>query len=147
MNLWTSSEANTQESPSKFLLCVRLCMFSPVSEFWAQGEVVRKEVLLWWDGPLQPEERVVLHTGLPQVFTGPIVHHVETQQRFPALILFKRRRQHSLSHSLTPTFCMWQGQFIATVTQVKMHSERCFLKDFKKVSKMNLNWMLSKIII
>ena len=47
-----------------------------------------KEVLLWWDGPLQPEEGVVLHAGFPQVFTSPIVHHVETQQRFPRLVLF-----------------------------------------------------------
>lgn len=68
-------------------------LFSPVSEFRAQGEVVSKEVLLWWDGPLQPEECVMLHTGLPQVFTGSIVHHVETQQCFPGLTLFKGRRQ------------------------------------------------------
>ncbi len=46
-----------------------------------------EEVLLWWDGPLQPEEGVVLHTGLPQVFTGSVVHHVETQQRLPGLSL------------------------------------------------------------
>lgn len=52
-----------------------------------------KEVLLWWDGPLQPEEGVVLHTGLPQVFTCPIVHHVETQQRLPGLSLCAGRRK------------------------------------------------------
>lgn len=46
-----------------------------------------KEVLLGWDGSLQSEECVVLHAGLPQVFTGPVVHHVETQQCFPAFVL------------------------------------------------------------
>lgn len=48
-----------------------------------------KEVLLGRDGSLQPEERVVLHAGLPQVLTGPVVHHVETQQCFPAFVLIK----------------------------------------------------------
>lgn len=69
-------------------VCVCFLLFSPVSEFWAQGEVVSKEVLLWWDGPLQPEEGVVFHAGFPQVFTSPIVYHVETQQRFPRFVLF-----------------------------------------------------------
>lgn len=62
--------------PGSVYVCILL--FLPVSELRAQGEVVSKEVLLWWDWPLQPEEGVVLHTGLPQVFTGPVVHHVET---------------------------------------------------------------------
>lgn len=48
-----------------------------------------KEVLLGWDGSLQPEECVVLHTGLPQVLTGPVVDHVEAQQCFPAFVLVK----------------------------------------------------------
>lgn len=60
---------------------------SPVSELGAQGEVVSKEVLLRGDGPLQPKEGVVLHASLPQVLTGPIVHHVETQKCLPGLIL------------------------------------------------------------
>ena len=81
---------------STFLLkseCV--LYFLPVSELRAQSEVVREEVLLWRDGSIQPEEGVVLHTRLPQVFTGPVVHHVETQQRFPALRLCAGRgREH-----------------------------------------------------
>lgn len=71
--------------PPGGLMCV--LFFLPVSELWAQCEVMSKEVLLRWDGPLQPEEGVVLHAGLPQVLTGPIVHHVETQQRLPSLSL------------------------------------------------------------
>lgn len=53
---------------------------------------MREEVLLRWDGLLQSEEGVVLHAGLPQVLTGPIVDHVETQQRLPSLILCARRK-------------------------------------------------------
>lgn len=87
--------------------CVHVLLFSPVSEFWAQSEVVSEEVLLWWDGPLQPEEGVVLHAGLPQVFTGPIVHHVETQQRFPGLSLFTGRRKQLVGHWITLSFSMW----------------------------------------
>lgn len=49
---------------------------------------MREEVLLWWDRPLQSEEGVVLHAGLPQVFAGSIVDHVETQQRLPRLCLY-----------------------------------------------------------
>lgn len=82
-------------------MCVPVCalLFSPVSEFWAQGEVVSKEVLLRRDGSLQPEERMVLHTGLPQVFADPVVHHVETQQCVPGLPLFTGRRGQVKTHS------------------------------------------------
>lgn len=58
-----------------------------------------EEVLLRWDGPLQPEERVVLHAGLPQVLTGPVVHHVKAQQSLPALILLARWRTKQLCES------------------------------------------------
>lgn len=64
-----------------------MLLLLPVSELWAQGEVVSKEVLLWGDGALQPEEGVVLHAGFPQVLTSPVVDHVETQQRLPSLHL------------------------------------------------------------
>lgn len=46
-----------------------------------------EEVLLGGDGLLQPEEGVVLHAGLPQVLAGPVVHHVEAQQRLSGLRL------------------------------------------------------------
>lgn len=46
-----------------------------------------EEVFLWRDGPLQPEKGVVLHAGLPQVLTGPVVDHVEAQQRLSTLRL------------------------------------------------------------
>ena len=64
----------------------------PVAELGAQGEVVGEEVLLRRDGPVQTEEGVVLHTGLPQVLTGPVVDHVKTQQRLPCLVLGERQR-------------------------------------------------------
>lgn len=71
-----------------------------------------EEVLLWWDGPLQPEEGVVLHAGLPQVFTGPVVHHVETQQRLPGLSLCAgRRRQQLVGHWIT----VWHSACRVTV--------------------------------
>lgn len=64
-----------------------------------------KEVLLRRDWPLQPEESVVLHAGLPQVLTGPVVHHVKAQQSLPGLVLLaKQWTTHSVSHfTLKPT--------------------------------------------
>lgn len=50
-----------------------------------------EEVFLWGDGPLQPEKGVVLHAGLPQVLTGPVVDHVEAQQCLPSLCLHAGR--------------------------------------------------------
>lgn len=82
-----------------FIKAKKNVLLSPVSEFWAQGKVVCKEVLLGWYGSLQPEECVVLYAGLPQVLTGPVVHHVETQQCFPGFALFKEegiRDRHSV---------------------------------------------------
>lgn len=75
-------------------LTTRVCglRFSPVSELGAQGEVVGEEVLLRRDGPLQPEEGVVLHAGFPQVLTGPVVDHVEAEQRLTRLGLCAARR-------------------------------------------------------
>lgn len=66
-----------------------------------------EEVLLWWDGPLQPEECVVLHAGLPQVFTGPVVHHVETQQCLPGLVLFTGRTTQSESCPSQHPHCLY----------------------------------------
>lgn len=54
-----------------------------------------EEVLLRWDGPLQPEEGVVLHAGLPQVLTGPVVDHVEAQQSLPGLILLTTQQHRT----------------------------------------------------
>ena len=67
----------------------------PVSELRAQGEVVGEEVLMGGNGPVQPEEGVVLHAGLPQVLTSPVVHHVEAQQCLPGLALRAGRRRVS----------------------------------------------------
>lgn len=57
-----------------------------------------EEVLLRWDGPLQPEEGVVLHAGLPQVLTGPVVDHVEAQQSLTGLILLTPQQHRTSTH-------------------------------------------------
>lgn len=81
-------------------VCVCVCAsLIPVSELGAQGEVVGEEVLLRRDGSFKSKEGVVLHTGLPQVLTGPVVHHVETQQRLPGLCLCARRRRRQVNEN------------------------------------------------
>lgn len=42
-----------------------LLTFSPVAKLGSEGEVLQKEVSLRRNGPLQSEERVMLHAGLP----------------------------------------------------------------------------------
>lgn len=90
---WTCETLDAQRL-SGVSLTARVCglRFSPVSELGAQGEVVGEEVLLRRDGPLQPEEGVVLHAGFPQVLTGPVVDHVEAEQRLTRLGLCAARR-------------------------------------------------------
>lgn len=90
---WTCETLDAQRL-SGASLTARVCglRFSPVSELGAQGEVVGEEVLLRRDGPLQPEEGVVLHAGFPQVLTGPVVDHVEAEQRLTRLGLCAARR-------------------------------------------------------
>lgn len=58
-----------------------------------------EEVFLRGDGPLQPEESVVLHAGLPQVLTSSVVDHVETQQRLPSLCLRVRKKPKTKQHN------------------------------------------------
>lgn len=44
---------------------------------------------------VQAEEGVMLYTGFPQVFTGPIAGHVEANQVFHWLILKNKIQQAS----------------------------------------------------
>ena len=57
---------------------------SPVPELWADGEERRRLGLMW---RVQTEERVVLHTRLPQILTRPVTHHIEADQVLQVLIL------------------------------------------------------------
>lgn len=46
-----------------------------------------EEILLGRHRPVQPEEGVVLHAGLPQVLASTVADHVESQQCFSHLML------------------------------------------------------------
>ena len=58
--------------------------YLPIPEFGAQGEEVAFRGCLRC---VQPEERVVLHARLPQVFAAPITDHVESYQVLDVVIL------------------------------------------------------------
>lgn len=77
----------------------------PVTELGAQTEVVRKEVLLWRNGPIQPEKGVVFNTGLPEILTGSVVDHVETEQCISCLEL-QAKKEGRILRRLNQAYCM-----------------------------------------
>lgn len=46
-----------------------------------------KEVLLRGNRTVEPKKGVMFDAGLPEVLTGPVVHHVKTQHSISRLIL------------------------------------------------------------